>query len=261
MSNSIPEIENADVLFIFGYNGADSHPIVANRIVKAKKNGAKLIVTDPRVTESARIADIHLPIKGGTNMVLVNAFGNVLIEEGLYNKEFVQNHTQGFDEYKEIVKPYTAKYAEKITGIPEELIRKAMREYAKGKKAMILYGMGVCQFGQAVDVVKGLASIALLTGNFGRESVGIGPVRGQNNVQGACDMGALPNVYPGYQNVTDDKIREKFENLGVKLSPNNGYSLTQVPDLVLKEKSLKLIIYLEKTQCKVTQMHQKLEKH
>ena len=240
MSNSIPEIENADVLFIFGYNGADSHPIVANRIVKAKKNGAKLIVTDPRVTESARIADIHLPIKGGTNMVLVNAFGNVLIEEGLYNKEFVQNHTQGFDEYKEIVKPYTAKYAEKITGIPEELIRKAMREYAKGKKAMILYGMGVCQFGQAVDVVKGLASIALLTGNFGRESVGIGPVRGQNNVQGACDMGALPNVYPGYQNVTDDKIREKFEKAwGVKLSPNNGYSLTQVPNLVLKEKKLK----------------------
>lgn len=240
MSNSIPEIENADVLFIFGYNGADSHPIVANRIVKAKKNGAKLIVTDPRVTESARIADIHLPIKGGTNMVLVNAFGNVLIEEGLYNKEFVQNHTQGFDEYKAIVKPYTAKYAEKITGIPEELIRKAMREYAKGKKAMILYGMGVCQFGQAVDVVKGLASIALLTGNFGRESVGIGPVRGQNNVQGACDMGALPNVYPGYQNVTDDKIREKFEKAwGVKLSPNNGYSLTQVPDLVLKEKKLK----------------------
>ncbi|EQE29007.1 molybdopterin oxidoreductase family protein [Clostridioides difficile CD34] len=103
MSNSIPEIENADVLFIFGYNGADSHPIVANRIVKAKKNGAKLIVTDPRVTESARIADIHLPIKGGTNMVLVNAFGNVLIEEGLYNKEFVQNHTQGFDEYKKLL--------------------------------------------------------------------------------------------------------------------------------------------------------------
>lgn len=101
-----------------------------------------------------------------------------------------------------------------------------------------------------------------LQGNFGRESVGIGPVRGQNNVQGACDMGALPNVYPGYQNVTDDKIREKFEKAwGVKLSPNNGYSLTQVPDLVLKEKSLKLIIYLEKIQCKVTQMHQKLEKH
>lgn len=240
MSNSIPEIENSDVLFIFGYNGADSHPIVARRIVRAKEKGAKIIVTDPRVTESARIADMHLPIKGGTNMILVNAFGNVLIEEELYDKEFVKKHTQGFEEYKEIVKIYTPEYAEKFTGVKADLIRKAMREYAKGKNAMILYGMGVTQFSQAVDVVKGLASLALLTGNFGRESVGIGPVRGQNNVQGTCDMGVLPNVYPGYQNVVDEKVREKFEKAwGVSLSPNNGYSLTQVPDLVLKEKKLK----------------------
>lgn len=240
MSNSITEIEDSDLLFIFGYNGADSHPIVARRIVKAKEKGAKIIVTDPRITESARIADLHLPIKGGTNMVLVNAFGNVLIEEKLYNKEFVEKNTQGFEEYKEVVKPYTAEYAEKITGVPANLIRKAMREYSKAKNAMILYGMGVCQFGQAVDVVKGLASLALLTGNFGREGVGIGPVRGQNNVQGACDMGALPNVYPGYQDVANDQVREKFEKAwGVSLSPNNGYSLTQVPQLVLKDKKLK----------------------
>ena len=195
MSNSIPEIEDADLLFVFGYNGADSHPIVARRIVRAKEKGAKIIATDPRITETARIADMHLPIKGGTNMILVNAFGNVLIEEKLYNKDFVEKHTQNFEEYKEIVKPYTPEYAEKFTGIPADMIRKAMREYAKAKDAMILYGMGVCQFGQAVDVVKGLASLALLTGNFGRKNVGIGPVRGQNNVQGACDMGALPNVY------------------------------------------------------------------
>lgn len=240
MSNSIPEIENSDVLFIFGYNGADSHPIVARRIVRAKEKGAKIIVTDPRVTESARIADMHLPIKGGTNMILVNAFGNVLIEENLYDKEFVKNHTQGFEEYKEIVKKYTPEYAEKFTGIKADLIRKAMREYAKGKNAMILYGMGVTQFSQAVDVVKGLASLALLTGNFGRESVGIGPVRGQNNVQGTCDMGVLPNVYPGYQNLVDEKVREKFEKAwGVSLSPKIGYSLTQVPDLVLKGNKLK----------------------
>ncbi len=240
MSNSIPEIENSDVLFIFGYNGADSHPIVARRIVRAKEKGAKIIVTDPRVTESARIADMHLPIKGGTNMILVNAFGNVLIEEELYDKEFIKKHTQGFEEYKEIVKIYTPEYAEKFTGVKADLIRRAMREYAKGKNAMILYGMGVTQFSQAVDVVKGLASLALLTGNFGRESVGIGPVRGQNNVQGTCDMGVLPNVYPGYQDVSDEKVREKFEEAwGVNLSPNNGYSLTQVPDVVLKENKLK----------------------
>ena len=240
MSNSIPEIEDADLLFVFGYNGADSHPIVARRIVRAKEKGAKIIATDPRITETARIADMHLPIKGGTNMILVNAFGNVLIEEELYNKDFVEKHTQNFEEYKEIVKPYTPEYAEKFTGIPADMIRKAMREYAKAKDAMILYGMGVCQFGQAVDVVKGLASLALLTGNFGRKNVGIGPVRGQNNVQGACDMGALPNVYAGYQSVTDSKLRKKFEKAwGVTLPDKNGYSLTEVPHLVLKEKKLK----------------------
>jgi len=240
MSNSIPEIEDTDLLFIFGYNGADSHPIVARRIVRAKEKGAKIIVTDPRITESVRIADLWLPIKGGTNMVLVNAFGNVLINEGLYNKEYVEKHTDGFAEYKAMVEKYTPEYAEKITGVAAEDIRKAMREYAKVKNAFILYGMGVTQFGQAVDVVKGLASLALLTGNFGRPNVGIGPVRGQNNVQGACDMGALPNVFPGYQAVTDDKARAKFEKAwGVKLPSKVGVHLTEVPHLTLHENKIK----------------------
>lgn len=240
MTNSINEIEDASLLFIFGYNGADSHPIVARRIIKAKEKGAKIIVTDPRITESARIADMWLPIKGGTNMALVNAFGNVLINENLYDKEYVKNHVDGFEEYKALVEKYTPEYTEKITGVKADDIRKAMREYAKAKDSMILYGMGVCQFSQAVDVVKGLASLALLTGNFGRENVGIGPVRGQNNVQGACDMGVLPNVYPGYQKVTDDKVREKFEKAwGVKLSNKNGYALTEVPHLALNEDKIK----------------------
>ncbi len=240
MSNSIPEIENSDLLFIFGYNGADSHPIVARRIIRAKEKGAKLIVTDPRVTESVRISDMWLPIKGGTNMILVNAFANVLIEENLYNKEYVEKYTEGFEEYKEMVKKYTPEYAEKMTNVPAEDIRKAMREYANAKNATILYGMGVCQFGQAVDVVKGLASLALLTGNFGRESVGIGPVRGQNNVQGTCDMGTLPNLFPGYQKVTDDEVRKKFEKAwGVKLSSKPGITLTEVPHLTLKDNKVK----------------------
>ncbi len=240
MSNGIHEIDNTDLLFIFGYNGADSHPIVARRIIKAKEKGAKIVVTDPRITESARIADLWLPIKNGTNMILVNAFANVLINEGLYNKQYVEEHTEGFEKYKALVEKYTPEYAEKMTGVSAEDIRKSMRMYAEAKNATILYGMGVCQFGQAVDVVKGLASLALLTGNFGRPSVGIGPVRGQNNVQGACDMGALPNVYPGYQPVTNDSIREKFEKAwGTKLSNKNGYHLTEVPALVLKEDKIK----------------------
>lgn len=240
MSNSIPEIEDASLLFIFGYNGADSHPIVARRIVRAKEKGAKIITIDPRVTETARISDMHLPIKGGTNMILVNAFGNVLINENLYDKNFVANHTDNFEEYKKIVEPYTPEYAEKYTNISAHDIRKAMREYAKAKDSMILYGMGVCQFSQAVDVVKGLASLALLTGNLGRPNVGIGPVRGQNNVQGACDMGALPDVYPGYQKVTNPQIREKFEKAwGVKLPSKVGIKLTEVPNYVLKENKIK----------------------
>lgn len=240
MSNSIPEIEDTDVVFVFGYNPSETHPIVARRIVKAKEKGAKIIVADPRRIETVRISDLWLQLKGGTNMALVNALGNVIINEKLYDEKFVENCTEGFDEYKEAVKKYTPEYAEKITGVSAEYIREAMRIYAKSKKATILYGMGVCQFSQAVDVVKGLASLALLTGNLGRPNVGIGPVRGQNNVQGTCDMGVLPNRFPGYQSVTDEKVRAKFEKAwGVKLPDKNGYFLTEVPKHVLKEDNIK----------------------
>lgn len=240
MSNTIPEIENADLLLIFGYNPAESHPIVARRVVKAREKGAKIIVVDPRVTESVRISDLWLQLKGGTNMALVNAFANTLANENLYNKDYVDKYTEGFDEYKLIIDKYTPEYVEKISNVSAEDIRNAMRMYAKAKNPMILYGMGVCQFGQAVDVVKGLAGLALMTGNYGRPSVGIGPVRGQNNVQGACDMGAIPNCFPGYQKVTDKSAREKFEKAwGVKLSDKIGYHLTEVPRLVLKENKLK----------------------
>jgi formate dehydrogenase major subunit len=240
MSNSIPEIEETKCVFIFGYNAADSHPIVARRIVNAKQKGAKVIVIDPRMTESARIADLWLPIRNGTNMALVNAFGNVLIEERLYNATYVEKYTEGFEEYKAKVAKYTPEYAEKITGVPAESIREAIRVYAAAPSAFILYGMGVTHYGQAVDVVKGLSGLALLTGNFGRPSVGIGPVRGQNNVQGACDHGALPNVFPGYQPVTDASVRAKFEKAwGVEPLPDQpGYCLTEVPHLV-KEGKLK----------------------
>jgi formate dehydrogenase major subunit len=240
MSNSIPEIEDTKCVFIFGYNAADSHPIVARRIVNAKQKGAKIVVADPRLTESARIADLWLPLRNGSNMALVNAFGNVLIEESLYNKDYVANHTEGFEQYKAIVSKYTPEYAEKATGVPAQTIRDAMRIYAAAPSAFILYGMGVTHYGQAVDVVKGLSGLALLTGNFGRHGVGIGPVRGQNNVQGACDHGALPNVFPGYQPITNPDIRAKFEKAwGVAQLPSKvGTMITEVPHLV-KEGKLK----------------------
>lgn len=231
MSNSICEIEDTKCILVFGYNAADSHPIVARRILKAKEKGAKVIVCDPRHIETARIADLWLPLKNGSNMALVNAFANVLISEELYDKDYVSRYTEGFDEYREIVAKYTPEYVESITGLPAQTIREAMRIYAAAPSATILWGMGVTQWGQGVDVVKGLSGLALLTGNLGRPNVGVGPVRGQNNVQGACDMGALPNMYPGYQAVTDPATLEKFAKAwGVPaLSGKIGYSLTDVP--------------------------------
>ncbi|RJX30239.1 MAG: formate dehydrogenase subunit alpha [Oxalobacter sp.] len=231
MSNSIVEIEDTKCILVFGYNAGDSHPIVARRIIKAKEKGAKIIVCDPRVIETARIADLYLPLKNGSNMALVNAFANVLINEGLYNKAYTEQFSEGFDAYKQTVAKYTPEYAASITGLDPQLIRNAMRMYAAAPSATILWGMGVTQWGQSVDVVRGLSSLATITGNLGRPNVGVGPVRGQNNVQGACDMGALPGDFPGYQKVTDAKSREKFEKAwGVKNLPSKkGVSLTEVP--------------------------------
>jgi formate dehydrogenase major subunit len=237
MSLSIPEIEDAEVIFNIGYNAAASHPLVARRIVRAKEKGCFIIAVDPRITETARIADLHLQLKGGTNIALTNAMANVIISEGLEDTAFIKEHTKGFDEFWAVVKDYTPEKAAGITGVSATDIRAAARKYASSKHSVILWGMGVTQFSQGVEVVKSLCSMAMLTGNFGRPSTGTGPVRGQNNVQGTCDMGDLPDVYPGYQNVTDPAVQAKFEKAwGVKLDNKVGLQLTRVPEKVLEEK-------------------------
>jgi formate dehydrogenase major subunit len=236
MTNGVHEIENADLVFVFGYNGADSHPVVARQIVMAKEKGAKIICADPRIIESARIADLHLQLKGGTNLLLVNAIAHAIIDEGLCDMDFIEKHSTGFEDFKKLVMQdkYSPESVAPKTQVPAADIRKAARMYSSTKRSMILYGMGVCQFGQAVDVVKTLADLCIMTGNLGHPSTGIGPVRGQNNVQGACDMGALPNNYPGYQSVTDPEKQAKFEKAwGVKLSPKAGIPISQVPQHVL----------------------------
>lgn len=240
MSNSIGDIENSKCLLIVGYNCADSHPIVARRVIKAKEKGAQVIVCDPRRIETARIADHHLQIKNGCNMALVNAFAHVLIEENLYDHDYVAKYTEGFEAYREQVAAWSPEAVEEQTGVSAQQIRQAMRIYAAAPSATIMWGMGVTQFGQAVDVVKGLASLALLTGNLGRPGVGVGPVRGQNNVQGACDMGVLPNEFPGYQSVTDPQVRAKFADAwGIDASNMDadiGYRITEIPHLALEGK-------------------------
>jgi formate dehydrogenase alpha subunit len=234
MSNSIVGIENASLIFIFGYNPADSHPIVANRIIKAKQKGAKIIVCDPRKIESARIADLHLQLHNGANIALLNALGHVLLEEDLYDHNFVATRTQGLEEYRKIVEGYTPESVEQITGVPAADIRKAARMYADADNAAILWGMGVTQFYQGVETVRSLTSLALLTGNLGKPSAGVNPVRGQNNVQGACDMGALPDTYPGYQYINDPANREKFASAwGVESLPaHTGYRISELPHRV-----------------------------
>ncbi|HHR5550686.1 formate dehydrogenase subunit alpha [Klebsiella aerogenes] len=237
MSNSISDIENSKCLLVFGYNCADSHPIVARRVLRARDNGAKIIVCDPRRIETARIADQHLQLNNGSNMALVNAFAYVLLEEDLYNHDYVERYTEGLEAYREAVKDYSPEAVEALVGVPALAIRRAMRTFAAAPSATIMWGMGVTQFGQAVDVVRGLASLALLTGNLGRANVGVGPVRGQNNVQGACDMGVLPNQFPGYQDVTDAAVRAKFANAwGIDpalMDTQIGTRITEVPHKAL----------------------------
>ena len=236
MSNSIVEVEDTKCIFIFGWNPADSHPIIARRVIKAKEKGATIIVCDPRKIETARIADLYVPIKNGCNVAFVNALMNVIINEGLTDKDYIAKYTSGFEELKAIVDKYTPESVTEITGIDAETIRKTARMYATAPHgAGIFWGMGVCQFFQGVETVRALTSMALLTGNIGKPNTGVAPVRGQNNVQGACDMGALPNVYVGYQKVVDQEARKKFAKawgLPVeKLSDKVGHYLTEVAKL------------------------------
>ena len=227
MTNSIPEIGSADVIFVIGSNTTEQHPLVADQIVKGVKGGARLIVADPRQIQLTKLAALHLSHRPGTDVALINGMLNVIIAEDLVDREFVSSRTEGFEELKEVVAGYTPRKAAEITGVPAEKIIEAARIYAGGKKGTIIYAMGITQHTTGVDNVMSCANLAMLTGNVGKESTGVNPLRGQNNVQGACDMGTLPNVFPGYQAVTNDELRQKFEKAwGVKLPSQPGVTVT-----------------------------------
>ncbi|MFA5562766.1 MAG: formate dehydrogenase subunit alpha [Candidatus Caldatribacteriota bacterium] len=230
MTNSIKELANASVIYVTGSNTTENHPIIALEIKKAvTKNGAKLIVADPREIELTKYATLWLRHKPGTDVALFNGLMNVIINEGLENKEFIKERTEDYDKLKEVVLKYTPEIVEKITGVPAEDIKKAARIYAEGPNTSLIYSMGITQHTSGTDNVLSTANIAMLTGNVGKESSGVNPLRGQSNVQGACDMGALPNVYSGYQAVTNTEVQEKFSKAwGAELSDKVGLTVVEI---------------------------------
>lgn len=210
MTNSIPEFEESDCFLITGSNTTETHPLIAMRVMRAQKRGAKVIVVDPRDVQIAHIADIHLQQRSGTDVAWLNGMLHVIIAEGLYDQEFVAERTEGFEELKAVVAEYTPERVEAISGIPAADLVKAARVYAHAKNAAILYAMGITQHTTGIDNVVSCANLAMVTGNIGRPGVGVNPLRGQNNVQGACDMGGLPNVYTAYQPVINEAVQAKF---------------------------------------------------
>ena len=228
MTNSIADIEAADVILVTGSNTTEQHPLIGTRIIKAVEKGAKLIVVDNRKIDLTRFATLHLRQRNGTDVAWLNCFTNVILAEGLADMDFVENHTENFEFLRAVVQKYTPEYTAEITGVPAETLREAARMYGRANAAMLIYSMGITQHTHGVDNVTSCANLAMLTGNIGRPGTGVNPLRGQNNVQGACDMGALPNVYSGYSKVTDEPVRREFEAAwGVKDLPDvPGYTVT-----------------------------------
>ncbi len=221
MTNTISDISKAKVILVTGSNTTENHPVISTYIKRAAKfGGAKLVVVDPRRIALTRYAYKWVRQRPGTDVAWINGMIHVIIEEGLYDRSYVEERTEGFEELKKAVEKYTPEYVEKITGIPASDVVDLARIYANGRPATILYTMGITQHICGTDNVKALANLAMLCGNIGVEGGGLNPLRGQNNVQGACDMGGLPNVYSGYQKVDDPTVREKMERAwGVKGLP------------------------------------------
>ena len=228
MTNSQEDLEEADAFLVIGSNTSEQHPLIARRIIKAVKGGAKLIVADPRDIPLTEYADIHLPHRPGTDIALLNAMMNVIIAEGLQDDAFIATRTEGYEALREHVVKYTPEYAEGITGVPAGKIREAARIYGSAERAALLFSMGITQHITGVNNVLSTANLAMLTGNIGRPGTGVNPLRGQNNVQGACDVGALPDLLPGYQRADDPEARRRIgEAWGVEVPSDPGLTLTE----------------------------------
>ena len=230
MTNPIHDItHDVDCIMLIGSNPEEAHPVVGMQIRKAVQNGTRLIVVDPREIGLTKYADIHLKIRPGTNVAFANGMMHVMISEDLIDHDYIENFSEGFDELKKTVEKYTPEYVGEICHIDPKKLVEAARMYATAKKAPIIYCLGVTEHSTGTEGVMCMSDMAVLCGKIGRSGCGVNPLRGQNNVQGACDMGAQPTDYPGYQKVDNDEVRAKFEKKwGVPLSPVPGLKATEV---------------------------------
>ena len=226
-TSSYEETRGADLIVLWGSNARDAHPIFFHHVLKAVNRGAQLIVVDPRRTPSAQWADLWLGLDVGTDIPLANAVGREIIESGLADLEFVGRATSGFEAYRDSVEPWTLDEAERVTGVPAEAIRDLAHAYGRAENAQLCWTLGITEHHNAVDNVFALINLALLTGKVGKWGSGLQPLRGQNNVQGGGDMGAIPNKLPGFQEILDDGIRAKFDSAwGSSIPPQPGLHLT-----------------------------------
>ena len=231
MTNSIRDIaEQSGCIFIIGSNTTEQHPVIGIKLRRAKRyRGAKLIVADPRRIDIATYADLHLRHKPGTDLALLNGLMHIILREGWEDREFIEQRTEGFDELKALVQKYTPEVVAEITDVPAEQLELAARMMAENRPGALLYAMGITQHTVGVANVTTCANLQMLLGNMGVPGGGVNPLRGQNNVQGACDMGGLPNVYPGYQYVTDPAAQAKFEVAwGAPLPNAVGLTVTEM---------------------------------
>jgi predicted molibdopterin-dependent oxidoreductase YjgC len=212
-TSSYREVEEADVILLWGSNAREAHPIYFHHVLRGVRNGARLIVVDPRRTASAQWADVWLGLDVGSDVALANAMGREILEAGLENRAFINKATASFELYRESVQKYTLEYAERETGVPAAAIREVAHAYAKAEKAQLCWTLGITEHHNALDNVFALIDLALLTGHVGRWGSGVCPLRGQNNVQGGGDMGALPNKLPGGHDIENPESREQWERL------------------------------------------------
>jgi len=243
MTNSVADLEQADAIFVIGSNTTECHPVIGAAIKRAARRGARLIVADPRAIELTDYADLHLRQRPGTDVALLNGLARVILQEGLADEDFIAQRTEGCEAWRASVEPYTAEFVEQISGVAAADLIAAARIYAQAPAAAIVYSMGITQHTTGTDNVLALANLAMLTGNIGKPGAGVNPLRGQNNVQGACDMGCLPDVYPGYQRVADDSARAKFEQAwGVPLPAAPGLTVVEMMEAAAEGKLKALYI-------------------